>query len=111
MPSELPNDVKVRILGNFYFTSTDLKEDDFNPYEDKETFLSSNVGSLRWGRDSQVREDSKERYSLTLHGFLAAASISLSKWDILEQLENENQTNLDACKTWASKAQFPPQHA
>ena len=111
MPTEEADDVKVRILGNFYFASSDLKEDDFNPYEDIKTFLSSTVGSLRWGRDSQVRENSKERYSLTLHGFLRAASINLSKWDILEQLENENQTNLDACKAWASKAEFPPRHS
>ena len=97
-------------MANFYFTSSDLQEDDFNPYEDVKTFLESTVGSMRWGRDAETRKHSKERYSLTLHGLLHAASITLSKWDILEQLENEDQTNQKTCEVWAGKAHFPPKH-
>lgn len=97
-------------MANFYFTSSDLKEDDFNPYEDMDTFLQSTIESMHWGRDAEVRKHSKERYSLTLHGLLHAASITLSKWDILEQLESESKTNQSACEVWAKKAQFPPQH-
>jgi len=110
MPTDLPIETKTRILGNFYFTSSDLQEDDFNPYEDMRIFLESTVGSMRWGRDADTRKRSKERYSLTLHGLLRAASIALSKWDILEQLENEKLTNQKACAVWATKAQFPPLH-
>jgi hypothetical protein len=110
MPTELPAETKIRIMANFYFTSSDLQEDDFNPYEDIKTFLESTVGSMRWGRDAETRKHSKERYSLTLHGLLHAASITLSKWDILEQLENEDQTNQKTCEVWAGKAHFPPKH-
>jgi hypothetical protein len=110
MPQEQPDERKVRILGNFYFVSSDIQQDDFNPYEDKDVFLKSKVGSMRWGRDPDVRKRSKERYSLTLHGMLHAASIELPQKTILQELENDDQTNLAACEAWANTAQFPVPH-
>lgn len=110
MPKEFSTAQKERFLSKAYFGISDNPLDDVNPYHDLDTFLSSTVGSLRWGGSRPVRKRSKERFSHTLHRVLAQMGVELGQWDALEELENDSKGNAEVVTAWAARARFPVSH-
>ena len=111
MPKEYTPQQKHLYLAKYFFAVSDNPQDDVNPYRDLDIFLKSKIGSMNWGGAANVRKRSKERFSYSYHSMLDLAGVNLSKWDILEQLEDDEVTNDEAVEKWVTLAEFPPRHS
>ena len=100
------NQQKFTFLKRVYFGVTNNPDDDVNPFIDLNEFGNANVGSLRWGFDSQARQRSKVRFSGNYYAVLRHYRIILPVEDIFSELDDDN-INDNAVEEWVKKALFP----
>ena len=99
-------------MESLYFGVSDNPLDDVNPYPETdsgfENFLESNVGDLRWGEDSEVRNRSKQRFAYNFSRVLVSLGVTLSMGTVLAELADDDVKNSKVAAKWAKKAVFPP---
>ncbi|MBI4516960.1 MAG: hypothetical protein HY699_14210 [Deltaproteobacteria bacterium] len=104
------SDLEKRVfLQMLYFGTTDAPGDDVNPYDSVSVFLTSTVGSLRWGIDQQVRQRSKARFAFAFSRILVAYEITnLDESKIADSLGDDTRTNMQVVDGWVAVSKFPP---
>ena len=92
-------------ISTMYYSVTDAKNNDVNPFNDIPTFLDSRVKNLAWGVN---KKKSKEQFCKQFIEILSLYHIQLSEQMVLKALEKGDAKNKEVVNSWVNAAVFLP---
>lgn len=107
MPRQINPEQKKRFITLKFFGTTNDPQDDVNPYDSVNEFLSNSVGTLNWGSSANARRNSKLRFAYTFHNVLSLYRVFVRPDAVMETISDDAIILNDAIDKIVEYSSFP----